>query len=125
VQALADALNEKTVTSDTLTATTESMLPTIYLIDADVLKEGAAYMSSGATAGEVAVFALNSADDTANVREILEQRVASQKELYASYNADEVSRLDTAIIRTAGSYAVLCVCDDPDQAEEILKEYGF
>lgn len=49
----------------------------------------------------------------------------NQKNLYASYNAEEAGRLDDAIIKSAGKYTVLCVCDDTDKANEILKENGF
>ena len=125
VQKLADELNSQTVTGDSLTTTAANMLPTIYFIGEDVLANGAAYMSAGSTACEVAVIECKDAKQTADVEKLLKQRVQSQSDLYASYNAGEVTRLDSAIIKSAGKYVVLCVCDDKAKAEEILKSYGF
>lgn len=125
VGALAGELQSEAVTSDTLSSTAEEMLPSIYFIDAETMEKGAAYTSTGATACEVAVIECKEASQTAEVEKLFETRVSSQSELFASYNAGEVSKLDSAIIKSAGKYVVLCVCDDTDKANEILKEYGF
>ena len=65
------------------------------------------------------------ASKTEGVAEKFKSRVSSQKELYSTYNADEAGRLDKAIIKTAGQYAVLAVVDDTQKAEETLKAAGF
>ena len=122
---LAKSLAEQTVTSDTLTQTADAMLGTIYYLDDDTLSSGAAYMSAGSTACEAAVIECKDEKQPAAVKEKFEARVKSQSELYASYNQEEVAKLDKAIIKTAGRYAVLVVCDDQAKAEEILKEAGF
>lgn len=114
-----------TVTSDTLSETASDMIPSIYFIEADAIENSAAYASSGATACEVAVIQSKSADSTADVEKKLQNRVDSQSSLYASYNQGEVEKLDKAIIKSTGAYTVLCVCDDVDKANEILKNYGF
>ncbi len=121
---LAEALLD-TVTSDTLTQTAESLIPSIYNLNEDDIVSAAAYASSGATACEVAVIQSKDADDTASVEESLQAHVDSQEELYASYNESEAARLETAIIESADAWTVLCVCDDTDGAEEILQDYGF
>ena len=123
--ALAKELNESAVTSDTLTQTQSTMFSQIYFVDEDALAGGAAYMSSGATACEVAVIECKSADQTGDVEKLFQQRVDNQSSLYASYNAGEVDKLENAIIKSAGKYVVLCVCDDTEAAETILKNYGF
>ena len=125
VDKLADELQSQTVTSDTLAATAPEMLPSIYFLDSEQLVKGAAYMSSGATACEVAVVECKEASQAEAVEKLFETRVSNQSELFASYNPGEVSRLDGAVIESAGNYAVLCVCDDPDKAEKLLKDYGF
>ena len=94
-------------------------------VESDQMEAGAAYLSSGATACEVAVIQSKDASQTKEVEKLFENRVTNQSNLYASYAPEEVTRLDAAIIKSAGSYTVLCVCDDTDKAEEILKEYGF
>lgn len=114
-----------TVTSDTLSETASDMLPSIYFFEASDIAEGVAYASSGATACEVAVVKSTDAKNTANVEKLFQTRVDNQSSLYASYNQGEVEKLDAAIIKSAGAYTVLCVCDDTDKANEILKGYGF
>ena len=59
------------------------------------------------------------------VVELLKTRVQNQSELFASYNPDEAAKLDKAIVKSSGKYAVLVVCDDYDKAESILKDAGF
>ena len=113
------------VTSDTLSETASDMIPSIYFIEADTIENSVAYASSGTTACEVAVIQSKSADSTAAVEKQLQNRVDSQSSLYASYAQGEVEKLDKAIIKSAGAYTVLCVCDDVDKANEILKNYGF
>ncbi len=112
-----------TVTSDELSKM--SVDPsTVYLYQSDDVTSAIAYASSGATACEVAVI---ESKDAANAEsmERLQDRVDSQKALYASYDAASAGKLDDAIIKSAGKYTVLCVCDDTDKANEILKNYGF
>lgn len=113
------------VTSDTLSQTASELIPSIYFIEADDMESGIAYASSGATACEVAVIQSKDASKTDDVEQLFQKRVDNQSELYASYNQGEVDKLDKAIIKSAGAYTVLCVCDDTDRANDILKEYGF
>ncbi len=122
---LAKELTDSTVTSDTLTEAQSSMLSTIYYFTDDQTAGGTAYMSSGATACEVVVVECKDAKQTSAVEELFKTRVKNQSELYASYNAEEVTKLDNAIIKSAGKYTVLVVCDDTAKAESILKEAGF
>lgn len=113
------------VTSDILSETAADMIPSIYFIEADAMEKSVAYASSGTTACEVAVIMSKDASKTADVEKQFKNRVDSQSSLYASYNQGEVDKLDKAIIKSAGAYTVLCVCDDTDKANEILKNYGF
>lgn len=113
------------VTSDTLSETASDMLPSIYFFEKDAVTEGVAYASSGATACEIAVVKSADAKNTENIEKLFQTRVDNQSALYASYNQGEVEKLDDAIIKSTGAYTVLCVCDDVDKANEILKGYGF
>ena len=61
----------------------------------------------------------------------LEQAVVSFKDNIETdisiYNNHplRVEKLENAIIKTKGLYAVLCICDDYSKANTILQEYGF
>lgn len=114
-----------TVTSDTLSETASDMLPSIYFFEDGTIESGTAYASSGATACEVAIVKSKDAKNASEVEKLFQTRVDNQSSLYASYNEGEVAKLDKAIIKSAGAYTVLCVCDDTDKANDILKEYGF
>ena len=125
VSSLADDLNAKTIKSDTLTETSSDMLSTIYFFENGQVSESKAFMSSGATADEICVVKCVDENAAKAVTELFQTRVNNQAKLYESYNADEVGKLDDAIIKSSGSYAVLVVCDDYDEAGDVLKEAGF
>ncbi|MCC8104352.1 MAG: DUF4358 domain-containing protein [Clostridiales bacterium] len=124
ISELAEALLD-TVTSDSLSETASSLVPSIYYLDEENVASAAAYASSGATACEIAVIESTDADGTGDVESGMQTRVDNQIALYTSYNESEAARLETAIIKSVGVYTVLCVCDDTDAAEEILESYGF
>ncbi|MCC8051128.1 MAG: DUF4358 domain-containing protein [Clostridiales bacterium] len=124
IESLAEELLE-TVTSDSLSETASSLIPSIYYLDEDAVVSAVAYASSGATSCEIAVIESADTEDAAAAEEKLQTRVDNQTELYATYNESEADRLDTAIIKSTGVYTVLCVCDDTDAAEKILDSYGF
>ena len=125
VSSLADDLNAKTIKSDTLTETSSDMLSTIYFFENGQVSESKAFMSSGATADEICVVKCVDENAAKAVTELFQTRVNNQSKLYESYNADEVGKLGDAIIKNSGSYAVLVVCDDYDEAGDVLKEAGF
>jgi hypothetical protein len=125
VAGLADDLNAKTIKSDVLTETNPDMLPTIFFFEDGQVNESKTYMSSGATADEICVVKCVDENAAKAVTELFQTRVNNQSKLYESYNADEVGKLADAIIKSSGSYAVLVVCDDYDEAGDLLKEAGF
>lgn len=125
VAALADELNKDTVTTDTLSETKESMLASIYYFEDGQVTESKAYMSSGATADEVAVVKCKDAAATKDVETLFNNRVKAQSDLYSTYKPEESDKLKDSIVKSAGQYTVLVVCDDYDKANEILKKYGF
>ena len=92
-----------TVTSDELSKM--SVDPsTVYLYQSDDVTSAIAYASSGATACEVAVIESKNAANAESMEKLLQDRVDSQKALYASYDAASAGKLDDAIIKSAGKY---------------------
>lgn len=125
IEKLADELNSSVITSDQLSKTESSMLPSIYFWDEADVTSAVAYMSSGATADEICVVECADDSKTSGIEKLFQTRVDNQSELYASYNEPEVDKLKDAIIKSAGKYTVLVVSDDQDKAGEILGNYGF
>lgn len=122
---IAKDLAENAVTSDTLSPITSDILASTYFVDMDKVTDSAAYLSTGASACEAAVIQCKDSDYTSEVKQLFETRVSNQSELFGSYNAGEVKKLDSAIIKISGNYVVLFVGDNTDQAEEILTKAGF
>ena len=128
VTAVPDELAQElsgTVSGDTLTAVSEEILASTYMVDTSKIEESAAYIGTGATACEAVVIKCTDDSYPADVKELFETRVENQSNLYASYNAAEVENLDNALIETSGNYAVLCVTNDTEAAKKILEEAGF
>lgn len=124
INKLAEEL-QAAVTSDTLSQTASEITISTYFLNADDVESSVSYASSGSTACEIAVIQSKDSSKTGDVEKLLQSRVDGQSELFASYNEGEVAKLDKAIIKSTGAYTVLCVCDDTDKANEILKKYGF
>lgn len=122
---IAKDLAENAVTSDTLSSITSDILSSTYFVDMEKIEDSAAYLSTGASACEAAVIKCTDSGYVSEVKKLFETRVSNQSELFGSYNAGEVKKLDKAIIKTSGNYAVLFVGDDTDKAEDILSKAGF
>ncbi|MBP3872224.1 MAG: DUF4358 domain-containing protein [Lachnospiraceae bacterium] len=121
----ADDLNSSVITSDQLTETKSEMLGSIYFFEDGQVEKSKVYMSGNATADEIVVVQCKDEDAAKSAAELLKTRVKNQTELFSTYNADEAAKLEKAIVKNTGKYAVLCVCDDYDKAESILKDVGF
>ena len=123
VAKLAEDLHTQITYQDDLSQISDEMFETVYKIDSSKVKKAVAYTSSGATAEEIVAIELNSADDVDDAVTALENRVAYQKAGYEDYGPAEVPKLDSAVIKSAGSYVVMCVSDDNAKAEEVIKSY--
>lgn len=80
------------------------------------------YIGSGATSEEIAIITLKNSSDEEDVKAALEKRVEEQKQNFANYVPEEVSRLEKSIIKSNEKYVVLCVSND-NQAEKIIDKY--
>ena len=121
----ADELNSSVITTDQLTETKSEMLGSIYFFEDGQVEISKVYMSGNATADEIVVVSCKDEEAAKEVENLLKMRVKNQKELFSTYKPDEAAKLDKAIVKSSGKYAVMCVCDDYDKAESILKDAGF
>lgn len=87
------------------------------------LVNGSIYEGSGATAEEIVVLECASEAAAANAQKAIEERVAEQKDSFADYVPEELTKLDAAVIRVSGKYVILSVSNDPDKASDIIAEY--
>lgn len=94
----------------------------LYGISSDAVASGKVYISTNATAEEIAVLEAASSDNVAELKSGLESRVEAQKTSFESYNAAEVPKLEAALITANGNYVILVVCDDVSEAEAIVDD---
>lgn len=78
-----------------------------------------AYAGTVATAEEVAVFECADENAANTLKTSLEQRNQNRIAQYASYDAEEVPKLENAVIISGGRYVVIIVAQDASAAEEI------
>ena len=120
----AQSLLDSGAFSDALEEVNTSVAATLYGVDEADIADGAVYMSLSAGAEEIAVLVLSDADAAAAAMEGLEAHVADQRTALESYQPDEVSKLDGAILQQKGSSVLLAVCADPEAAKAVLGELG-
>ena len=118
----AQSLLDSGAFSDALEEVNTSVAATLYGVDEADIGDGVVYMSLSAGAEEIAVLVLSDADAAAAAMEGLEAHVADQRAALESYQPDEVSKLDGAILQQKGNSVLLAVCADPEAAKAVLEE---
>ena len=106
-------LLEAELFSESLEEVDSSVLYGLYGLDAGLMSSSVAYLSTGATAEEVALFILNDAEDADTVQTACEKRVADQITACESYNPAEVTKLEGAVISVRDTPVLLVVGQDP------------
>ena len=123
VAALADALKAAVPFSDELTEPNDAALLNFYNIDEADIAAKKVYVSSGATAEEIAVFEGTDEAAAGRIKTAVDERIADQKSAFEDYNPEEQKKLNDPVIVTTGKYVILCVSDDNDSAEKCIDEY--
>lgn len=85
------------------------------------VSEAAAWAGSGAFAEEIV---LVKSDDPHAAYQKLQDRLASQKTVFTDYKAEEMPKLKSAVLMTAGdSYAIYVVSNDNAKADELIASF--
>ncbi len=115
-------LRDGLVFQDELMEVSENNLSNLYGLSAEDVSEYKAYVSATmATAEEVAVFVAQDGKVDA-VRQAVDARVQDQKENYQNYQPQEMTKLNSAIVRQKGNVVVLVVADDTETANTLVDE---
>lgn len=93
----------------------------VYDMEDSNVTESAVYISSGATAEEIAVIKCETKEDSEKVQTALEERVEEQKESFRDYVPKELDKLDKAVIMKIGNTIVLSISNDDVKAKEIIE----
>lgn len=118
---LADRLSTQIQFEDTLSPLEGDMLYTLYGIDQKDVQQGAAYVSTGATAEEIAVFSCTDDSAAQRVESDLKQRVDSQKQSYVDYVPKEMTKLNDAVLIRRGNLVALCISNDNATAKQLIQ----
>ena len=97
------------------------MIAAIYRPAEDVVGQQV-YVSTGATAEEIAVFEAVDADAAQRIEAAVLQRIADQKTSFEDYLPAELPRLEDPFLFVKGRYVVLCISDYNEEVEAELKE---
>ena len=92
------------------------------LSDVNVTK-AAIYEGSGGTAEEIIVLECASDEDAAKAEGVLKTRVSEQITSFTDYVPEELTKLNAAIVKVNGKYAVLSVSGSPEEAKKIIDSY--
>lgn len=119
-----DKLSQELLTEvefkDKLAQIDEAMIAKVYGID--YAEKAIVYVSSGATAEEIALFKLKNSEDAQKAYDAVNKRLDYQKKSFELYIPEEMIKLDDAVIQLCGDYVIFCVSDG-DTAKTIIEEY--
>lgn len=96
----------------------DSVALALYNIDPSEVEEFRVYMTSGAYVDEVSVW---KSSNRQAVTDKIRARIAEQKDSYLDYKAEEVPKLDQAVIYESGDYVVCCITSDAENAKQVIE----
>ena len=123
ISEISSALLSSDVFSEPLETVDSSVGIAVFELNSDDIESAEFYMSSGATAEELAVFKLKSSDSVKALTDALGKRIKMQSDSFASYKPSEVPKLEKAEIRTSGSTVAYCVSENSEAAAKLLDKY--
>lgn len=120
INSLCNELLDKGDFEDELSSIDGDVIKQLY--DIDDYSEAQVYISSGATAEEIAVFKFDNQESAQEGLKKAQNRIEEQKQGFESYIPKEVKKLDDALIERYDSYVIVCVSNS-DEAEKIVNQY--
>jgi len=119
-KAVTAALKDSDAFSSALEEITADTIPEYFGLNADLIKDSAAYVSLSAGAEEFAVLVCTGNSEAEQAMDALTKHIEYLKTALKDYQPDEVAKLDNAIIKTRGSSVLLVVPADADAAQAII-----
>ena len=120
---LAQSILDEVQFKDQLTAVDDFTANSLYDMDEGLVTSQIVYVSSGATAEEVAVFECADEDGVSAVEEAAEQRISDMKEGFSDYIPAEMAKLEDPVLMVYGRYVIVCVSDDSSHARSVIDSY--
>lgn len=120
IDRLCSELLEQAEFEDELSQVDDEVIKMLYGIND--YAQAQVYISSGATAEEIAVFEFSDTNTATNGFQMAQNRLEEQKEDFESYIPKEIRKLDRAVVLKVGKYVVVCVSNG-DTAEKIITQF--
>ena len=118
----ADTLKSSLTFQDELSEATPEVRNRTYGISGEDVVAGKLYLSSGATAEEVAVFQARDEAAAERLLAAMQERVEAQKLAFEDYAPAEMPKLDSAVVERSGNFVALCIAADNAAAQKMVKE---
>lgn len=122
VEACAQALYEAVAFEDALTPVSDEMAAVLYQIDEKDVAAQKVFVSTGATAEEIAVFAAVDKEAAARVKEAVLQRVAEQEKAFRDYLPAELPKLQNPYLKVIDRYVILCISAQNNAAKAAVEK---
>lgn len=102
--------------------TQPEMLLSTHSIDGTIVQNAYGMVGGGASAEEIALFELKSADDSSKVEELLKNYVDMRTQSFESYIPGEVPKLKNAVIYSDDKFVALVIAKKLGETKDILKK---
>lgn len=117
---LCNELLQKADFEDKLAPVDDAVIQRLYGVE-DYVK-ALVYISSGATAEEIALFEFAGNETAEEGLSNALARIEEQKFNFESYIPKEVKKLDDAFVKQYGNYVIVCISNS-DEAEKVITQY--
>ncbi len=123
---LAKYIRDNVEFTDSMDTIDNGVLFDVYELDSSKVADACSYFSTGATAEEITVMTADSSDLDNNITAISDAynvRVLNQIESFTAYSPEEVVKLSNPLIMEVGNTVVMVVCNDRDNAKQVILDY--
>lgn len=120
VKNLAKELKTEISYQDELSTLDKDVAIELYQLDGVELEDCIVYVSTGATAEEIAVISVKSAADVSKVEKAFKERVKEQKNSFKNYVPKELKKLNEAVIKQEGNVVILSISNEDEKAETLI-----
>lgn len=118
---LADDIMQNIKFEDEMNKANNNTIEKLYNINNEINQ--VVYMSSGATAEEIAIFEFADKEECKEAIEKANKRIEEQKQSFKAYMPKEMKKLEEAIINTKENYLMIFITDNQNGVQEILNKY--
>lgn len=122
VVSLANQLKDGITFQDEMSELDDELFSMVYFIEESDIVNKKIYLSSGATAEEIAVIEGKDSESADRIEEGLNQRIEDEKANFESYIPEEMKKLEEAVLVKRGNCVILCISDDNKKALEIINQ---